>query len=344
MSVRGAIGGAFCGRITTGLHIGLVKPSFSGNTKYYYSIKNAVIVLSFISACLISSVSLFIGTILGYIRFNDVIPAIVIIFSTIGISMLLIPSVTTLIAFLAYKRGLNPDVIVYPAISTIADVTITLIFSFILLLSTLGLQGFFFLVIISTVFFFVNIRLVKTSLEYSEFVKMIKEFLIALTIVVIIVNVSGAIFKQIYEAVKQRPEYLIVYPAAIDTLGDVGAVVGSSLSTDLATGTAKPDKKIFRTESTTVLVTWSAALIMFGVYYVITLILQPSLLTTEPAQFGLRLLKIYLLSSLIVILLSFTIGVQSYQRNLNPDNFIIPVETSLIDAVTTLIIYLVILI
>jgi len=38
LTVRGALNGAFCGRLTTSLHIGSILPSFLKNTEEYYSL------------------------------------------------------------------------------------------------------------------------------------------------------------------------------------------------------------------------------------------------------------------------------------------------------------------
>ncbi|MDH4221738.1 MAG: hypothetical protein OEV19_03265, partial [Candidatus Bathyarchaeota archaeon] len=49
LSVRGAIGGLFSGRLSTGLHLGTVKASYTKNTKNFYLLLRAVIVLSLAS-------------------------------------------------------------------------------------------------------------------------------------------------------------------------------------------------------------------------------------------------------------------------------------------------------
>ncbi|NIR48322.1 MAG: hypothetical protein GWN55_04250, partial [Phycisphaerae bacterium] len=46
LSIRGAIGGLFCGRLSTGLHLGIVKPSFAENTRNFYLLFYSIITLT----------------------------------------------------------------------------------------------------------------------------------------------------------------------------------------------------------------------------------------------------------------------------------------------------------
>ncbi|MEM2608293.1 MAG: hypothetical protein QXT87_03545, partial [Thermoproteota archaeon] len=47
LSARGVIGGLFCGRLSTGLHLGIIKPSFRKNTKSFNLLFHAIVALTF---------------------------------------------------------------------------------------------------------------------------------------------------------------------------------------------------------------------------------------------------------------------------------------------------------
>lgn len=50
LSIRGAIGGLFSGRLSTGLHLGTIKPSYTENTREFYSLFYAIVTLTLVSS------------------------------------------------------------------------------------------------------------------------------------------------------------------------------------------------------------------------------------------------------------------------------------------------------
>jgi cation transporter-like permease len=43
----------------------------------------------------------------------------------------------------------------------------------------------------------------------------------------------------------------------------------------------------------------------------------------------------------IIVIVSYTVAVLTYRKGLDPDNFVIPIESSLADSITTLSLFLV---
>ena len=44
LSIRGAIGGIFCGRLSTGLHLGTIRDRLLGNTRHFYTLCRLIVV------------------------------------------------------------------------------------------------------------------------------------------------------------------------------------------------------------------------------------------------------------------------------------------------------------
>ena len=125
--------------------------------------------------------------------------------------------------------------------STIADILVT--FSFVLVLIVffqLGFSGKVIVVVLGLALIIVTFGVLPKCIHDKQFSKAIKETLSTLLIVAIIVNFTGTILKEISEAIGRRKEVYTVYPALIDTVGDVGSVVGSTATTKLVLGLVDP--------------------------------------------------------------------------------------------------------
>ena len=119
------INGLLSGRLSTALHLGTINPKFSGNTKTFHNMIRSVIVLTLVTSLTLSVVSLFFGYLILGITISDFPAILSVMVATLAIG-LLFSLVTIKVAFLSFKRGLDPDIVVYPIISTSASVFVTL--------------------------------------------------------------------------------------------------------------------------------------------------------------------------------------------------------------------------
>lgn len=129
LTVRGMISGLLSGRLGTALHVGTVRPKLFGNTKDFYLLFKSAIVLTLLASFVISLVSILVGSFFWGITLGDFPDILVVVSSTmfLGLALFL---VTIQISFISFKKGLDPDVITYPVMSTVADIAITLCYIF----------------------------------------------------------------------------------------------------------------------------------------------------------------------------------------------------------------------
>jgi len=334
LSARGIISGLFCGRLSTALHIGTVYPSFFGNTKSFYKLFEAIIVITLGTSFAMSSVSLIFGSLFWKITFADFsdILMVVVATMTLGLSLSL---VTITIAFVTFKKGLDPDVVVYPIMSTVADIVITVCYvlalnMFFLSRYTVFLLGLL-LVILALYFLLQNIH-------EKEFFKTIKESFLTLLFVAVIVNITGTILHNISMSPKivRRKDIYTVYPALIDTVGDVGSVVGSTATTKLALGLLKPSFSDMRNHATQIFGAWTAAITMFVFFSAFSLLINGMFAFYAFVSFASLLLTANIIAISAIVLISYAVSILTFQKGLDPDNFVIPIESSLADSVTTL--------
>ena len=336
LTARGVISGLFSGRLSTALHIGTILPRLRGNTRSFNMLFKSIIVITLETSVAMSLVSMIFGSLFWGITFADFSDIFMVISATMVLG--LANSLFTIeVAFISFKKGLDPDVIVYPVMSTVADIVITLCYVFTLNLFFLfGFVGRCIVIFLGVLLIIFSLDVLPRCVHDQGFVKTIKESLLTLVFVAFIVNVTGTILKDISEVVGRRKEIYTVYPALIDTVGDVGSVVGSTATTKLALGLLKPSLHAIRTHATRISATWTASIIMFTVYSILSLLTQGTFTLHTFLSFTALLLTVNIIAVSAIVLISYTVAILTFKKGLDPDNFVIPIESSLADSITTI--------
>jgi mgtE-like transporter len=275
-----------------------------------------------------------VGVLVTGTPFSEFFVILSVIVSSMGLSILAISPLTFWVSVAAYRRGLDPDVLVYPVISTIADLIITALYLGVLYIVLLSPgASLLILNLINVVFVGVVLLSVRKIYREKEFVNTVKEFMMTLVIVTIIVNITGTALNRITESIGRRPEIFMMYPALIDTVGDVGSIIGSTATTKMALGVMATEFSAMTTHWVEIGSAWLASITMFVLYAL-----------TSAAVYGIGkfpgLLEEVMTTNLIVvpiiIVISFSTAIVTRKRGLDPDNFIIPIETSISDGLTTI--------
>ncbi|MBS7278443.1 MAG: magnesium transporter [Candidatus Freyarchaeota archaeon] len=336
LTVRGMISGLLSGRLGSALHLGTAYPRLLGNTKDFYLLFKAAIVLTLVSCFVISLVSVFVGVFFWGLTFGDFWDILVVVSSTMFLGLAL-SLITVQVSFISFKKGLDPDVITYPVMSTVADIFITLCYSFTLnLFFLLGPGGRYATILFGLLLLILSLAVLPKSVREREFLKTIKESLLTLVLVAFIVNFTGTILRGISETVGSRLEIYTVYPALIDTVGDVGSIVGSTATTKLMLGLLEPSLSGMRNHARRIFSTWVASIIMFLIYALCSLVINNMFNLQKFLKLSALLLLTNLFAVSIILLVTLFIAILTFKRGLDPDNFVIPVETSLADTITTL--------
>jgi len=334
VSAKGVIGGLLSGRLSTALHLGTVYPRFFGNTKSFYKLIEALIVITLVTSVAISAISMVFGYIFWGITLVDFPAILSVVVATMAIGLFL-SLITMKVAFISFQKGLDPDIVVYPIMSTIADIFITLCYIVVLNVFFLGDLGKWAIGAIGIAPVFLVLYILPKNMREVEFLKTLKESMVTLLFVAFIVNVTGTVLKGIDNFVGGRKEIYTVYPALIDMVGDVGSVVGSTATTKLALGLLSPSFSSMRNHAKNIFSAWTASIIMFFVLAVLSLSIHG--LFSLPS-FS-RLISILLIANVIavaaIVLLSYAISILTFKRGLDPDNFVIPIESSFADSVTS---------
>jgi len=337
LSARGVIGGLLSGRLSTGLHIGTVLPRFFGNTKSFYALLHAVVVLTLETSALMSIVAAVFGSFLWGATVADFVSVLCVILATMTFALVIVTPLTITVSCLSFRHGLDPDVILYPVESTVSDLLITLCYFLVLtLFFASDSVGPYLIVLLGLVLLFAAAYFLQRDIQEPVFVETIKESVLTLVLVAFIVNVTGSVLGRIREVVGGRREVYTAYPALIDTIGDVGAVVGSTATTKLALGTLKSSFSAVKNHATEIFGAWAASLTMFAAYSILSLVIQGVFTPSTFLRFTAILFTANLLAASSIILISYIVAILTFQRGLDPDNFVIPIESSLADGITTI--------
>lgn len=332
LSIRGAVAGLFSGNLSTALNIGEVMPTFRNNTARFYNLISLVLLMNIIGAMLLSLSLSILSIIVYHSTMLEVAEVILFIHIVFALSGLIIVPVNSMFSFLSFKNGLDPDYVVYPIMSTTADILISSLY--ILIASIYFPAGYLKHLLWILIIFYLFIPKIMTR-DFEEVMEGIRESLRMIVIVSIIIEITGVGLNSIYSLIGEYPPIYMVYPAIISSIGDVGSIVGSYTTTRIALGEMGESIKDVIREINEILGAWIASLLMFIAYSMISA-LSHYLSYFQVIKLTVRLLFTNVLSTSSIIIISIIIAILTYRRGWNPDNFTIPIESSLADAITTL--------
>ncbi|MFB3889252.1 MAG: magnesium transporter [Candidatus Bathyarchaeia archaeon] len=335
LSAEGVIQGLLSGRLGTALHLGTVSPRFSGNTKTFYKLIEASVVLTLVTSVAMSAVSLVIGDLFWGIGFADLPTILLVVVSTMAMGLALLP-LTVRVAFFSFRRGLDPDVMVYPVMGAVATVFVT--FCYVVVLNVFfrfGWVGQLTLALLVGAHLVLVLYLLPRNLGEPDFTKTVKESLAALMVVALVVNLTGTVLRGISQYVNNRAEVYTLYPAVIGVVSDVGSVVGSTAATKLALGMLKPRLSSIANHGKNILSAWLASLVMFMFFALLSLVVHGIFSASALFSHLMVMLVANVIAVILIVLVSFGVSIVTFQKGLDPGNFVIPIENSFAASVTS---------
>jgi len=335
LSVRGAVGGLFSGHLGTRLHLGTIKATFTNNTRDFHALFRVVITLTLVSGVAVGTGTWIFGLFLWNATLIDFIQLLTVITATMALSVFFVSPLTMVFSFLSFRRGLDPDIIVYPITSPVSDIINTLCYVLSLILFFMfGSIGRYLIVLLDIIFITFVVYILIKSLNETTFVETIKEFLLTLVFVTVIVNITGSLLNRIGGIANGQKIYS-VYPAIIATVGGVGSIIGSTATTKLALGLVKPFFSSIKQHLNEVAGAWIASIVMFIVYGIVSSVMSSAETLGEMIMFMGQLLTTNIVAVSLMVFIAYAVAIFTFRRGWNPDNFVIPIESSLADTFTT---------
>jgi mgtE-like transporter len=355
LAARGDIA-VLAGKLGTGLHLGTVKPTFKNNTDVYKSLLMSVLTIAMLDAVLVGAATYIFNLTTFPAELKTYNPTLffVIPILVLAVASVISTQITSAVSFFTYKKGLNPDVYVIPVMSTINNILITLIFAGVVAIfkpwgGTILVGGkeyfapatgnnllltYVLGIPLAAASIGAIIYILVKNIKEPEYKKMMKEAAPAVFASGIIGTVTGFTLTQAEPALEKYPQLFIVFPALIGTLVDQNAITANILITDFSAGYIKPELKSAKNPKV-----WVSYLGIGSGGIVITILLGIiGTLINIRAGISWVILLVILVTVLANVLgyilvggLMFVLAIVAFRKEIDPDNFAIPLTACLAD-------------
>jgi mgtE-like transporter len=337
------INGVFSGRLNTALYVGTISPRFAGNMKTLGRLLQHVLALTLATSVVMSIASTAFGILLWGLNPGSSTDILIVVVATMSMGLahylLMLP-----VTFAIFKKGLDLDSVAYPIMAAIADVFITLCYALAFNLRfSFGYPGGYAVVLVAVVPAALLVLSLPRSLGEEGFSKTIKTFIVGLMFAAVIASVTGAILQEINVGAsvwdKTGTIYpaglFVAYPALIELVGDAALVIGSTATTRLVLGLLEPYFSAMKNHAFQILGAWAASAIAFiplsaaSLFFTGTLGLPAFYLLTSV------LLATNAFALIAMTLISYAFAILTFKKGLDPDHFVIPLETALAATITS---------
>ena len=338
IGMRGNIFGSFASRLSTSLHIGLISPEF----EFSEDLNNNI----FSSFVLTLVLSIFLGVVakIFCILLNSPSMSVVdfVLICTIAglISNLIMLPITMFVSFKSFEHGWDPDNITSPIIAAFGDLfTLPAIIASTFILAFLDVNAIVKYAVLVVIVIGVLISFVYCYRLSDETRTILKQSTPILLLCSFLGGSAGGILNSSVETLLTNPSLLTLIPLFSGESGSLISILGARLSSGLHSGLVEPLSK-----------PEGEALHNFGICYILAIIVFPfigilaegSSMIFESVGVGFdKIISISTLSGLILVTIMvisvYYISTVSYNRNLDPDNIVIPISTSVTDSISSLI-------
>lgn len=330
--IRGSIAGVLASRLSSAMHLGEFSVDFGEGSVLGDNIRVSFVVTILI-AFVLGIFAYAASRIFGYpvIGVTDLVLISVVTGILAGT---VVTGITLLIALASYRYGLDLDMIAAPTVTTFGDIiTLPILMisaAFVMLLDPLAR------LILGGVAVGLTVAAIIYTLHRPEGIgPIVRENIGLLIPLSVIGTMAGLTYSSSLDILVTTAAYLILIPPFTGILGSIGGILGSRLSTGMHTGEINPT---FIPEGNVAH--------HFIISYLYTLILLPLLAliahgaavlmgsnSPGPGMLVIISLAAGLIVMTLVIGVAYITASLSFRYGLDPDNFGIPVITSLIDLI-----------
>lgn len=338
IGMRGNIFGSFASRLSTNLHIGIISPEFEFSEQLNYNI--------FASFVLTMVLSLFLAVIAKVLCIllhqpsMDLIDFMLICVIAGIISNLIMLPITMLISFKSFEHGWDPDNITSPIIAAVGDLfTLPAIVASIFILQGINFNIIFKDVILVAILVAVTVSFIYCYRLSYETNTILKQSTPVLLLCSFLGGAAGSILNSAVETLLTNPSLLTLLPLFSGESGSLISILGARLSSGLHSGLVEPFKKPEGEAVHNFMISFILAIIIFPI---IGLLAEGSSFALGVVGVGFdKIVEISTLSGLILVaimvIVVYYVSITSYNNNLDPDNIVIPISTSITDSISSLV-------
>ena len=340
IDMRGNIYASMGSRISTGLHTGEITPSLRGSKLIAENVYS-----SLIQTVVMATVIAFFAMLGGFLIGNQTIGFVHLFFISLFASLVAAIGLiltTLLVSIFSFKKGLDPDNVSSPLIASIGDIlNVASLFAIGILSFSLS-KGFmlFSSLTISVIIILFSLFSVRKS-YYAK--RILKESMGFLAICAFLSTLAGSLLDKNLEFIGIFPLLLVLSPLFNAENGNIGSILSARVSTSFHLGQAEitflPKLKIWKEFSYTFVIT----IILFPLLAIIAFVMSTLLSIPQMGFFNILKISIFvaIISSFAAMLTSYYLTYFSIRTNIDPDNVVIPLLTSVMDIASVSILILV---
>ena len=334
IGMRGNIFGSFASRLSTNLHIGIISPEFEFSEQLNYNIF-ASFVLTMILSVFLAIIAKILCILLHQPSMSIIDFMLICVIAGIISNFIMLP-ITMFVSFKSFEHGWDPDNITSPIIAAFGDLfTLPAIIASIYVLRAIIFKEIILVIILVAVAlgFVYCYRLsdeTNTILKQSTPILLLCSFL---------GGAAGSILNSAVETLLTNPSLLTLLPLFSGESGSLISILGARLSSGLHSGLIEPFNKPEGESVHNFMISFILAIIIFPIIGILA----------EGSSFALGLVgvgfdKIVQISTLsglilvaIMVIVVYYVSITSYNNNLDPDNIVIPISTSITDSISSLV-------
>ncbi len=316
MANRGNIFGAMASRLTTLLHLGEMKPELGDEN----------IPRNILLSMLLSLLPVLLLWVVGVIKLSALfICVLVIVLVSTIFSNLVMGYATALATILPFRKGIDPDTVAAPIVTSVGDI-VTLPFLILFLLLFEGLPPLFYFLMVMAIASFA-IMLVKVRLRKEE-KTILKEVLEILVITSAISAVSGSLLEHFSEMIYASILFGVVYPSIAGSTGNFGSIVGAKTSTRIHLGEIEG---FMDRETALDIITYVAVGFLVGLLINVIGVFVVRMTLGREAGIVWPFVILYPILLLVTMVVAYYISRVFVKIGLDPDNGTVPMITTLAD-------------
>ncbi len=338
IGMRGNIFGSFASRLSTNLHIGLIAPEFEFSEQLNYNIFSSF-VLTLVLSIFLGIVGKIFCVLLHYPSM-ELIDFILICTIAGVISNLIMLPITMLVSFKSFKNGWDPDNVTSPIIAAFGDLfTLPAIILSTFILNYLDINIIVKDVVLAVILIAVLISFIYCYRLSDETKTILKQSTPILLLCSFLGGSAGGILNSSVETLLTNPSLLTLIPLFSGESGSLISILGARLSSGLHSGLIEPLKKPEGNTIHNFIICFVLAIVVFPF---IGLLAEGSSIVLGTIGVGFaKIIEISTLSGLILVaimvIIVYYVSITSYNNNLDPDNIVIPISTSITDSISSLV-------
>lgn len=338
IGMRGNIFGSFASRLSTNLHIGIISPKFEFSEQLNYNIFSSFVLTLVLSLFL--AIIAKVLCILLHQPSRDLIDFILISVIAGVISNLIMLPITMFVSFKSFEHGWDPDNITSPIIAAFGDLfTLPAIILSVFVLHTMDFSVIFKDCVLIVILIAVIASFIYCYRLSDETNTILRQSTPVLLLCSFLGGAAGGILNSAVETLLTNPSLLTLLPLFSGECGSLISILGARLSSGLHSGLIEPFKRPQGESVHNFIISFILAIIVFPL---IGLLAEGSSFALGVVGVGFdKILEISTLSGVILVtimvIIVYYVSVTSYNNNLDPDNIVIPISTSITDSISSLI-------